>query len=283
MATTALTSSKTPGIIVSEIRMMSATFKGVHFLVEGDEDIRFWKNRVSRTNVSIVNCEGKPNLLGASALLQRVGLNSVSGVYDPDFERLFGVTHFPSFLTPTDENDLELTLMVSRALKAVLDEFTVEALVLDFEQRTGTSVLVHLEKLSRCFGELRILNSILGHRVDFDRLSPYRFVSIDTWQLDLAALHAEYAALAGIQVSDLGALIAQHCPDAADWQLSQGHDTLRILAHGLRRRIGGKQTNEQDLLKLVRLAYSLDLLQASGMYKALRTFEPALSAPIFDH
>jgi hypothetical protein len=54
------------------------------------------------------------------------------------------------------------------------------------------------------------------------------------------------------------------------------------LAQGLRRRIGRKQTNEQDLLKLVRLAYSMDLLKASGMYRALRTIEPSLPARIFD-
>lgn len=108
MATTPLIGSKTPGIIVSEIRMMSATFKGVHFLVEGDEDIRFWKHRVSRATVTIVNCEGKPNLLAATNLVQRAGLRCVSGVYDPDFERLFGVAHFPNVLAPTDQNDLEL-------------------------------------------------------------------------------------------------------------------------------------------------------------------------------
>ena len=102
MATTTLTTSKTPGIIVSEIRMMSATFKGVHFLVEGDDDSRFWRPRVASGSVTIVNCEGKPNLLGASTIIQRLGLSSIAGVYDPDFEKLFGVTHHPNILTPTD-------------------------------------------------------------------------------------------------------------------------------------------------------------------------------------
>lgn len=281
MATSSLTSSKTPGIIVSEIRMMSATFKGVHFLVEGDEDIRFWKHRVATSNVSIVNCEGKPNLLGASALVRRINLRGVVGVYDPDFERLFGVSHYPELLTPTDENDLELTLVASHALQSVLNEYTSEDLVGEFERKHGTSVVAHLEQLSRRFGELRLLNSTLNHRVDFDRLSPYRFVSIDTWQIDLSALHDEYATLSGVASGDLPSLIARHCPSGAPWQLSQGHDTLRLLAQGLRRTIGRRQINEQDLLKLIRLAYSLDLLQASGMYRALKAIESGLPTRIF--
>ena len=156
MATTALTASKTPGIIVAEIRMMSASFSGVHFLVEGDDDSRFWKPRVSSTSVTIVNCEGKPNLLGASALIQRLGISAVAGVYDPDFERLFGVTHHPNILTPTDHNDLELTLIASDALNSLLHEFGDPDLIADFERTHGISVAHHLEATSRQF---RVRNS----------------------------------------------------------------------------------------------------------------------------
>ena len=84
MVATTLTSSKTPGIIVSEITMMNATFNGVHFLVEGNEDICFWKRYLSRKTVTIVNCEGKSNLLGATQLSQQSGLKCISGVYDPE-------------------------------------------------------------------------------------------------------------------------------------------------------------------------------------------------------
>lgn len=282
MAATALTASKTPGIIVSEIRMMSVTFKGVHLLVEGDDDSKFWKPRVSAATVSIVSCEGKPNLLGASALVQRLGLSSVAGVYDPDFERLFGVTHHPTILAPTDHNDLELTLIASQALTTLLHEFGEPQQIREFEQSHGTSVSSHLEATSRQFGKLRYLNAALGHGVDFDRLSPYRFVSPDTWTLDRTALVSEYSRFAGTTIAELEILLEMHCPLAADWCLSQGHDTLRVLAQGLRRRIGRKQISEQDVARVLRIAFTLELLQQSLMYRSLRVFESKLPAPIFD-
>ncbi len=281
MATTALTASKTPGIIVAEIRMMSASFSGVHFLVEGDDDSRFWKPRVSSTSVTIVNCEGKPNLLGASALIQRLGISAVAGVYDPDFERLFGVTHHPNILTPTDHNDLELTLIASDALNSLLHEFGDPDLIADFERTHGISVAHHLEATSRQFGQLRYLSGTLRHQVDFDRLSPYRFVSADTWTLDRPALISEYAILSGLTGPDVETLVQTHCPQAPNWCLSQGHDTVRVLAQGLRRRIGRKQMSEQDVARVLRIAFSLELLQQSVMYRSLRSLEATLPAPLF--
>jgi len=277
-----LTSSKTPGIIVSEIRLMLPTSKKVHFLVEGEEDSRFWKPRVSNSAVSIVNCEGKPNLFGATDLLMQSELKCISGIYDPDFDRLMGVEFRRSILAQTDANDLELTLMLSDALSLVLSELADEALLSDFENASGSTVIDHLERVSRHFGELRFLNRILDHRVDFDKLSPYRFVSNEQWELDLTGLRSEYAALSGVPIEVLPTLISSHCPQGVAWQLSQGHDTLRILACGLRQRIGKRQIKEKDLLGYLRVGYSLELLKASRMYGELTVLEQNLPAPIFD-
>lgn len=281
MLISTINTSKTPGIILSEIRMMSATFKGVHFLVEGDDDSKFWQPRLS-SDVSIVNCEGKTNLLGASALVESLGIPLVAGVYDPDFERLQGVIHHPGMLTPTDQNDLELTLVTSDALKSLLHEFGNSDRIADFERSHGVTVTQHVELMSREFGCLRYLNGALGHNVDFDRLSPYRFVSIDTWLLDRVALIQEYAALSGLTRNEVEALISSHCPQAPRWYLSQGHDSVRILAHGLRRRIGKKQMSEQDVTKVLRIAFSPELLHQSDMYRSLCQIQQDLSVPIFN-
>ena len=281
MATIPLLSSKTPGIIVTEIRMMSSTFKGIHFLLEGDDDARFWKSRLSKPTVTTVTCEGKPNLLGAAVLVNKLGLPAIAGVYDPDFERLLGITQSPNILVPTDENDLEVTLLVSGALDALLHEFADETLIEDFETDVGISVAEHLERVSSEFGRLRFLNHLFGHRVDFDRLSPYRFVSVADWSLDLAGLQAEYAVLSSTDPHALPALIVTHCPPAVDWAYAQGHDCLRVLAQGLKRRIGRKQINEQDIARVLRLAYAAEMLQLSEMYRSLRVIERSLHAPLF--
>lgn len=277
----ALTSSKTPAIILNEIKMMSSTFNGVHFLVEGDDDSRFWKPRIAKQKTSIVNCEGRPNLLGASQLILRQGIGCAAGVYDSDFDQHFGIIHCPDILAATDENDLEVTLLASEALSAILHEYADESLIRTFEVDRGMSAVSYLERVSQEFGKLRLLNKQLNHNVDFDRLSPYRFVSPEDWSLDLVGLHAEYTRLAGISAAQLQSDMAAKIPTTKSWGLCQGHDSVRILAQGLRKRIGKKQISEQDLAKILRIAYSVEQFQRSQMYQTLRTLEAKLPVAIF--
>jgi len=281
LATTALKASKTPNIILTEIQMMNSTFKGVHFLVEGDDDCKFWKPRIKKNHTSIVTCEGRANLIGASGLIINMGLANIVGVYDSDFEQLFGITHHPDILSPTDENDLEVTLLASNALEAVLHEFSDEALLSGFEQAHGISAAEHLAIVSKEFGKLRIHSRLLGHNVDFDRLSPYRFVSQDDWTLDLVGLHTEYVTLAGITLAQLQADLLSSVPAAGDWGLCQGHDTMRILAQGLKKTISRKQLSEQDLAKVLRISYSLEMFQQSQMHASLKNIEGSKSITIF--
>ena len=278
--TTTLNTSKTAGIIVSEIQMMRSISQGVHFLVEGADDSKFWKRHLKRENVNFVDCGGRPTLIGAALKIEQAAIPAVAGVYDPDFDRLHGTAlHSPNILVRTDSNDLETTLLRSGALDYLLSEYTDTALLASFESKSGISVAAHIERTSRKFGRLRFLNSVKGHCVNFDQLSPYRFVSIDNWTLNLAELNAEYSKLASI--SNLDTALIAHCPPAPDWAYSQGHDAVRILAQGLRRTIGKQQMDEQEVMRLLRLAYTETMLKQTSMYTSLRTIEPRLPMQLF--
>lgn len=279
---TSFQASKTPSIIVNEIRMMAATFKGTHFLLEGDDDCKFWKLHLKRENVSFVSCGGKPNLTGAANLLVSIPELAVAGVYDADFDRLSGIApHVPSMLASTDANDLESTLLLSDALKTVLAECTDAAKLKAFETTRGMPAINYLEQTSREFGRLRFLNLIEGHKVNFEQLSPYRFVSIDDWSFDQLGLRQEYANQASISTELLESVLCIHCPNAAAWTYTQGHDAVRILAQGLRRTIGHNQMDEHNLTRLLRLAFSQAMLQKTAMYASLRQIEASLPMPLF--
>ena len=281
MQTNPLNSSKTPGIIVSEIAMMSSGFRGVHFLVEGDDDSQFWKPRILRASVNIVSCEGKPNLVGAASMALGQGLNSVGGVYDADFDRHFGLVYSAAHLAVTDQNDLETTFLASSALEIVLHEYADVNLIDTFESSSGQTVADRLQAIATQFGLLRYLNHIEQHGVNFDRLSPYRFVSQDKWELDSAGLRNEYASLCGIAESTLSAEISSKCPQPAGWSLCQGHDCVRILAQGLKNAIGHRQISEQDLTRILRIAFSDALLIQTNMFITLKSIEARVGIPMF--
>lgn len=282
---TSLHSSKTPGIILSEIRMMGAAFHGVHFLLEGEDDCKFWRHHLNRANVSLVNCGGRPNLLAAARQIEASGIADavgVAGVYDPDFDRLSSIPpHSPRLLVPTDANDLETTLLNSPALARLLSECADSTLLAAFENSHGVTVAEHIERTSREFGRLRYLNSIAGYCVDFNRLSPYRFVSQTNWSLDLAGLKTAFAQQAALGLDTLEAQLLAHCQDTAPWAYTQGHDATRILAQGLRGTIGQRQMDEKGITELLRLAYTDTMLKQTAMHAALCELEKNLPVPLF--
>lgn len=279
---TSLQASKTPSIIVNEIRMMATTFKGTHFLLEGDDDCKFWKLHLKRENVRLVNCEGKPNLTGAANLLVNIPKLAVAGVYDADFDRLRGIApHLPTMLATTDGNDLETTLLQSEALKKVLAIHAVEEKLAAFETEHNITAINYLEQTAREFGRLRFLNLIEGHNVDFDKLSPYRFVSIDDWSFNLLELQQQYAKQASISHPALESALLSNCANLTPWVYPQGHDAVCILAQGLRRAIGSKQMDEHALTKLLWTAFSQAMLQETTMYASLRQIEASLPMPLF--
>jgi len=281
MPSNPLAASKTPGIIVSEIIMMRSSFGGVNFLVEGDDDSSFWKHKLHSENVSIVTCEGKSNLTSAASIIETNKVNNVSGIYDADHDRLFGIIHSPSILAVTDHNDLETTLVSSSAFDHVLNEFGDSSKIFKFQADNSIDVIGYVKKLSYKFGRLRYLNRLRSYGVNFDKMSPYRFISAHDWVLDDISLHNEYCRYSGVLIADLENILVAECPAENEWILAQGHDVVRIICQGFKNVIGSRQISEGDLTRLLRLAYSEALLRSSSMYASLNTIQRAMSVSMF--
>lgn len=278
MSATVTGIAKSPGVILAEITMTRTNYRGAFVLVEGDDDSRFWRARLPAPRARVVICMGRTNLLDVAG--RTLVMRDIVGIYDKDLDALFGLRHHPTKLAATDENDLELTLLQSPALGRVLDELADGARLASFELQAGASVIEHLQATSYEFGCLRYLNRLRSWGVCFDELSPYRFVSRQTWQLDRTGLQAAFCALAGITAGTLqGELV--NCPQRQVWNLSQGHDTLRILAQGLKCVIGVRgNCDEQDVLRALRLTHRPEELAITQLWSDLRQMEANLGLQI---
>ncbi|MGO4394902.1 DUF4435 domain-containing protein [Variovorax sp. M-6] len=267
-----LFTNKTPGVVVAEIEMLRAARQTTGFIVEGHDDSRFWKARTADPQVTIVDCEGKQNLIDVARHASESGKNYVVGVYDADFDHLEGIHHYSDLLAITDENDLETTLLRSPCLNKVLAHFADPEKVAEFENANKTTVIDYIEKIARKFGELRFLNHQNSFGVNFDFLSPYRFVDAHDWQFNLAELHHQFMQLSGISRSDLEihlAALSKH----GKWILVQGHDCVRILTQGMKNVLAKRQSTEADVTRLLALAFDDAQLAATRMYADLARIE----------
>lgn len=270
-----LLNSKTPAILKSEIILKSSGFDGLFLAVEGDFDSRFWGARIDPLNARIVHCGGKPNLLGLLDLYANQNYNRLTAVTDADFDHILGHSRSLWCLSYTDLCDLECTLINSHALTRILAEYCDTAKIAIFENQCGYKVKEYLRVVCTCFGQLRLINAVNNYMVDFNQLSPYKYIDIISWQLDESALIRDFINLAGISSSQLtidqNQVLTQSL--CASWSLVQGHDCMRILAIGLSQNVIGlakqKSIDQTELQKAFRLTFDHENLTQTKMFQDL--------------
>ncbi|SDZ69495.1 Protein of unknown function [Variovorax sp. YR266] len=259
--------------------MLRAVEQTTGFIVEGHDDSRFWKARTVPRKVTIVDCEGKQNLIEVARHASEAGKNYVVGVYDADFDHLSGVRHYADFLAITDENDLEVTLLRSPCLSRFLDHFAEMDRVVVFEDSIRATVSDYIESIARKFGELRFLNYQNHLGVNFDFLSPYRFVRADNWEFNLNELHRQFLQLSGLTQEDLDLHLAG-LQKYGKWVLVQGHDCVRILTQGMKNVLARRQSTEADITRMLALAFDDAQLAATRMYADLNRIEERLGVKL---
>ncbi len=145
---------KTPGTLVAEIKMSRMSHEGAFLLVEGKDDIRFWRSR-RHVDCELVDGEGKRNVIGGIQKLDATSFVGVLGIVDSDYDPLTGISIESENLLLTDAHDLECLLCRSSALDKVLAEYGNHPKIERFENKTGDDVRTGLLKRALVFGRLR--------------------------------------------------------------------------------------------------------------------------------
>lgn len=261
------------GDVVAEILMTRSAFSGTLLVVEGGSDIAFWKTRVgSRAECQFVLAGGKPIVVGAVVRCDEVGCHGVVGIVDDDYDSMVGVPSVSVNIIRTECCDLEAVLLRSPALGAVLAEVGDGRKIFDLKQREGCAVLDSVVSRSAPFGRLRLLSRRHGWNLSFDNLNPYRFIDQHTWAVDLDALNATAAREAGVSLEDVQA----HLNDVLDLNAGRvvhGKDSLKILAIGLKAKLGDQQHPIDRLASMLRMAFTRSMLEACEIYANIRDWE----------
>lgn len=113
--------SITPESIFAEI-IMDETSPKAFFLVEGPDENSVFFGHVS-SDVVLIVCGGKRNVVGAVSLAESKGNSHVYGLVDNDFDRMHGLhSHYPRHVAATVSYDLisDLVMSSSDVLRRVL-------------------------------------------------------------------------------------------------------------------------------------------------------------------
>lgn len=267
---------KDPGSIAAEIKMTRMVHGGAFLVVEGVNDIRFWRTRRHDT-CQLVDGEGKKNVVGAVDRLDAEAIRGVLGIVDDDYDSLLGINRRTQNLVATDAHDLECLLCRSSALDTVLAEFGVASKIREFESVAGVDVRTGLLERTMVFGRLRW--AAMRHNLEIDHrgIRIPQLVDIDTWAVNSDQLARAVLPDGSSHDYDVLKRRVAELPPADPWRVAQGHDMIQILRVGLRRVLGHLPASKgyEDVARVLRAAVSMEELERTNLYADIRGWERA--------
>lgn len=264
---------KTPGILAAEVKMTRRSHECAFLIVEGKDDIRFWKQRRHET-CELVDGEGKPNVVGCIVRLDEENFRGALGIVDSDYDILVGKKIDTDNVVTTDAHDLECILCRSSALDMVLAEYGDPSKIDRFEQVTGKSVRAALLEKATPFGRLR-LAALQQPIIDLEQIRVPQFVEENTWSVRSEEL-IRRSARSGLpeEIRELEYRI-ERLPKEDSWYIVRGHDLIEILRLGLRHALGdiGTGIGINEIARSLRLAMPLEDLRETNMWTDIRSWE----------
>lgn len=266
--------SRTIGDVVAEILMSRSAFAGSLLILEGDDDIRFWRPRSrGHRECQFVLAGSKSTVLGAIAALEVKNQTGILGVIDDDCDSLLGIPLPSANVVRTETRDIETLLLFNNSFEKVLGEAgdlnKIEAL----EQREGVCIRDAFISRAVIFGQLRFLNSRNNWTVAFDRLSPWKWADIPSWTFNRTALiQAACDQIPQMTEDMLEAEIAQ-LHRYSPLSILHGKDCLDVLAIGLRSVIGNHQYSDKRIMQMLRLAFDKTMLRDTRLYSNIKGWE----------
>ena len=265
--------SRTIGDVVAEILMSRSAFSGSLLVLEGDDDIKFWRPRsLGHKDCQFVLAGSKPTVLGAVVKLDKTNQMGILGIVDDDCDSLLG-RPLPSVnLIRTETRDLE-TLLLKNSFEKILCETGDPNKIQALEQIEGVRIRDAFASRALIFGQLRFLSYRNNWTVSFDRLSPWKYANITSWHFNRSAILQEICnQVPSLTSSQLETELAQ-LKQYDSWSILHGKDCLDVLAIGLRSSIGNNQYSGKLLAQMLRLACDSLMLCGSFLYSNIRTWE----------
>lgn len=268
-----MSSGLIPGGLVAEIKMRRTQHGGSFLVVEGNDDMRFWKPH-SHDSCRRINGGGKNNVIRGLLRLDQLRYEGVLGVVDSNLDHLLGNSLQSVNLVATDAHDLECLLCRSSALDRVLAELGDDDKIDRFNQRHGTDVRTALLERGLVLGRLRWAARRMEPNIGVSHIVLTRFVDESTWTVNDQALIDETAHRADVDAQLLHHEIAQ-LPTSDPWYVVHGHDLIEILKLGLRRVLGNLRTTigVEHIAGLLRQSIPPRDLQKTGLWHHIRRWE----------
>lgn len=149
----------TPSRIANAI-MQDLTFTGYYIIVEGNKDEKLYGKFIFNTQIRIKPAFGNEKVKEVLRILDERGFDKRIGIIDADFRNILNKTENIEGLFITDEHDIEVMMIKTKALENVINIFCKKKDIQDFEKKNAMSIRDKIYSLAREIGYLKLANKI---------------------------------------------------------------------------------------------------------------------------
>jgi len=253
----------------------------VFVLLEGNTDVKFFRNIFNITTTNINRINGKEKIIKALQILQNEGFIKIIGIKDADFDHLENIIYDDINIFLTDYADIEIHMIESSAFQSLINEFSSENCYEEFlsvlkEKIYNKALLIGY---LRWFNE-RYFKDKNCYILRFEGLNFNSFIEVSNcdFSINEENLLLEIISHSNCQltkeeleeqISHLKFISNNHL------QICNGHDIAKILAYLFNHRNNSEKTNiKQDRIEeALRLSYNISNFQQTNLYKDLSIWE----------
>ena len=261
--------------IANEVLLARDAYKGPVLILEGDNDAKFFHRFVEDSEMEIIPAWGKANVLDAVEILEsHGGVQGFMGIVDADFGHVDGSLPTSRNIVVTDDHDVEMMIVKTKAFSAVLRELGSRAKVRNFPGgERGVRDALMQEAL--IVGHLRHLSVTDDLRLRFEGLNFDKIVDRNSLKMDMDTMINNVFELTKnppqLERAEIRDRLLELEKDATDdpYQICCGHDFIAIFGIGLRKVVGSKpraETSPKELGKALRLAYESADFRQTQLY-----------------
>ena len=140
--------------------MQDTRFGGYYLIVEGKKDVKLYGKFVNEEKIRIKPAFGHEKVKEIMEMLDERGFKKRVGIIDSDFRRILNISENIEGLFITDDHDIEVMIIKTKALENVLNIYCSKDKIVAFENKTGISIRDALFALGKEIGYLKLANKI---------------------------------------------------------------------------------------------------------------------------
>lgn len=285
---------------VANAIMQNASFKGYYLIVEGSKDSKLYGKFVNEQEIIIKEAFGNQKVKEVIKILTERGFNRKIGIIDADFTRITGEEIEIDGLFITDDHDIEVMVIRTRALEYVLSVCCPKYKIQEFEKKQNVSVRDQIFKLGKEVGYLKLANKIYDLGLVFKPKNPEgnqikykKFISDKTLKYlgdgKLIDTVTNYSVNKSEKIQSKNTISEKLSVIKREeyliYQLVNGHDLTNVLFILMKKVLHSKNKILQDTNSVedsLILAYEFDDFKTTDLYVEIKSWADEKDVHVFN-